>query len=192
MCPLYPPYVFLPASVVQRQTRVDAPSRLVTNQMSAWPSPKGISVPLSIYGEVSLVTLYWLPQSCPSPYEDHDWIARQNHLNSIAFQPWSHKLNPEVRTNHAAHSHTHSHQRYYSFPSLLLGMSLTCRTPLGNSQELIKLQFHPVGQELTEGWLSWGWAGLTKSGWNCQESFTFLLGVQSGQDYSEGWNSGAK
>jgi hypothetical protein len=43
--------------MVQRQTRVGVPCREETNQMSAWPRPKGISVPLSIDDEVCFVTL---------------------------------------------------------------------------------------------------------------------------------------
>jgi hypothetical protein len=54
----------LPASMAQRQTRADALSREETNQMSAWPHPKGSWVPLSINGKVSLVTL---DQISPTP-----------------------------------------------------------------------------------------------------------------------------
>jgi hypothetical protein len=79
------------------------------------------------------------------------WVPGQTHLDSVAFQPWSHKLEPEARMNQAAHSHTHLHKSYYSFPSPLLGKSLTCGTPLGGSWELIKLPFCPVGWDLTEG-----------------------------------------
>jgi hypothetical protein len=52
----YPMYSLLEL-VSQRQTRVGAPSGEETNQMSAWQLPKGTSVPLSINGRVSLVTL---------------------------------------------------------------------------------------------------------------------------------------
>jgi hypothetical protein len=133
------------------------------------------------------------PQHCPKPYEDHHGTAGQTHLDSTAFQSWSHKLEPEARMNQAAHSHTHSHRICYSYPSPLLGKSLTCRTPLRSSQELIKLPFHPVGRDLTEGWLSWGGeGGLPSPDEISRWVGPLLLGVQSCQDYSEGWNSGAK
>jgi hypothetical protein len=59
--PIYSPF----ALVVQRQTRVGAPSREGTNQISAWPGPEGTSVLFSIHGEVSLVTLHWVAPMWP-------------------------------------------------------------------------------------------------------------------------------
>jgi hypothetical protein len=73
--------------------------------------------------------------------------------------------------NQAAYSLTHSHWSYYSCPFPLLGKSLNCGTPLGGSQERIKLPFCPVGQGLTEDWLSQH-RGLTESRQNCQVSWS--------------------
>jgi hypothetical protein len=85
-------------------------------------------------------------------------------LDSIAFQQCSHKLNPEARTNQAAHSHTHSYQKLLQFSFPLLRKSLIYGIPLIDSQELIRLQFCPVGWDLTESWLSlkayWVWMKL--------------------------------
>jgi hypothetical protein len=55
--PYFHPMYFPLELVEQRQTRVGAPSREETNQVSAWPCPKGTLVPLNINGSVSLVTL---------------------------------------------------------------------------------------------------------------------------------------
>jgi hypothetical protein len=52
-------------------------------------------VPLSISGEASLVTLDQVVLKHPKPYEDHHRNAGHTHSNSVAFQPWSHKLKPE-------------------------------------------------------------------------------------------------
>jgi hypothetical protein len=55
-----------PVSVAQGRTRVGAPSREGTNQMSVWLRPEGTLVPLSINGGVSLVTLDWgMPPTLP-------------------------------------------------------------------------------------------------------------------------------
>jgi hypothetical protein len=51
--------MYSPVSVAQRQTRVGVPPEEETNQMSVWSHPEGTSVPLSIGGGVSLVTLDW-------------------------------------------------------------------------------------------------------------------------------------
>jgi hypothetical protein len=50
------------------------------------------------------------------------------------------------------HTHTHSYHKLLQFflPSPLLGKPLICRIPLRDSQELIRLPFHPLGQDLTE------------------------------------------
>jgi hypothetical protein len=45
----------------------------------------------------------------------------QPYLDSVTFQPWSHKLKPEVRVNQATHLHTHSHQKLLQFSFALLG-----------------------------------------------------------------------
>jgi hypothetical protein len=57
--------MYFPRVSVQRQTRVGAPSREETNQMSAWLHPEGTWVPLSINGEVSLVTLHRVSPKLP-------------------------------------------------------------------------------------------------------------------------------
>jgi hypothetical protein len=115
-----------------------------------------------------------LPWHCPKPYEEHHRTTGQTHSDSLAFQLWSHKLMPEVRTNQATHSHIYSHQKLLQFclPHLL-EKSPTCGIPFGDSWELIRHPLHPVGQDMTESWLPrWG---LTMSGWNCQASWSTSL-----------------
>jgi hypothetical protein len=72
-------------------------------------------------------------------------------LDSIAFQLWIHKLEPEVRMNQATLSLTDSQQKLLQFSFPPYGKSLICGTPLGGSRELIKLPFHAVGWDLTMG-----------------------------------------
>jgi hypothetical protein len=84
-----------PALLAQRQTRVGAPSREETNQMFVWLHPDGTSVPLSISGRVSLVTVDQGYLRChPELYEVHHGTTEVTHLDPIAFQLWGHKLQP--------------------------------------------------------------------------------------------------
>jgi hypothetical protein len=80
----------------------------------------------------------------------------QTHSDSVVFQLWSRKLDPEVRTNQSAHSHTHSHQKLlqFSFP-------LFQESPWPTE---FLLEFpgswsdfpSAMGWDLTESWLSPG------------------------------------
>jgi hypothetical protein len=90
-----------------------------------------------------------------------------------------------VRTNQGAHSHKHSHWSYYSFPSPLLGKSLTCGIPLRDSWELIQW-------DCTWQRTDFPPQGLLSPDEIARQIGPLLFGVQLGQDYSKGWNCGAK
>jgi hypothetical protein len=77
------------------------------------------------------------------PYEVHHGTTEQTYSDPITIQLWGHKLEPEARTNQAAHSHTHSEVITVFLPPFLED-SLTCGTPLGGSWEWINLPFRPV------------------------------------------------